>query len=162
MRKLVLKFAVLALAVLIASPVWAAKEEKKGEKKTNKAVAKAFELPTIITLSAEQMTKLAEVKKEYEPKLEELHKKQAGILTAEQKKAAQEASKAAKAAGKKGKEAKADVDAAVKLTDDQKKQQEEVSKELKELNGKIRDSIASFLTEEQKTHLKPMKKKKNA
>ena len=161
MRKLVLKFAVLALAVLIASPVWAAKEDKKKDK-ANKAVAKVFELPTIITLSAEQMTKLAEVMKEYEPKLEELHKKQANILTDEQKKARQEAMKAAKAAGKKGKEAKADVDAAVKLTDDQKKQQEEVAKETKELNGKIHDSIASFLTEEQKTHLKPMKKKKAA
>lgn len=161
MRKLVLKFAVLALAVLIASPVWAAKDEKKKDK-ANKAVAKVFELPTIITLSAEQMTKLAEVKKEYEPKLEELHKKQTSILTDEQKKARQEAMKAAKAAGKKGKEAKADVDAAVKLTDDQKKQQEEVAKETKELTGKIHDSIASFLTEEQKTHLKPMKKKKAA
>ena len=32
MRKFVLKFAVLALAVLIASPVWAAKEEKKDAK----------------------------------------------------------------------------------------------------------------------------------
>jgi len=161
MRKLVLKFAVLALAVLIASPVWAAKEDKKKDK-ANKAVAKVFELPTIITLSAEQMTKLAEVKKEYEPKLVELNKKQASILTDEQKKARQEAMKATKAAGKKGKEAKADVDAAVKLTDDQKKQQEEVAKESKELTGKIRDSIASFLTEEQKTHLKPMKKKKAA
>lgn len=161
MRKFVLKFAVLALAVLIASPVWAAKEEKKA-KGASKAVAKAFELPTIITLSAEQMTKLAEVKKEYEPKLEAAMKKQNEILTAEQKKARQEASKAAKAAGKKGKEAQADIAAAVKLTDDQKKQQEEVAKELKELNGKIKDQIASFLTAEQKAHLTTKKKKKDA
>ena len=162
MRKFVLKFAVLALAVLIASPVWAAKEDKKKEKSGGKAVAKAFELPSIITLSGEQMTKLAEVKKEFEPKLEAAFKKQNDILSAEQKKARQEASKAAKAAGKKGKEAQADIAAATKLTDDQKKQQDEVSKELKELNGKIREQISSFLTEEQKTHLTPMKKKKAA
>ncbi|MDB5334662.1 MAG: hypothetical protein JWN70_281 [Planctomycetaceae bacterium] len=161
MRKFVLKFAVLALAVLIASPVWAAKEDKKKEK-GGKAVAKAFELPSIIVLSAEQMTKLAEVKKEFEPKLEELNKKQAGILTDAQKTARKDAAKAAKAAGKTGKEAQAEVAAAIKLTDDQKKQQEEVGKELKELNGKIRNQISSFLTEEQKTHLVAKKKKKDA
>ncbi len=161
MRKIVLKFAVLALAVLIAAPVWAAKEEKKKEKGA-RAASRAFELPTTITLSAEQMTKLAEVKKEFEPKLEVLATKQRGILTAEQKKARQEASKAAKAAGKKGKEAQADIAAAMKLTDDQKKQQEEVDKEMKELNGKIRDQISSFLTAEQKANLTTKKKKKDA
>ena len=161
MRKMILKFAVLALAVLIAAPVWAAKDEKKKEKGA-RATSRAFVLPTTITLSAEQMTKLAEVKKEFEPKLEELAKKQGGILTAEQKKARQEASKAAKAAGKKGKEAQADIAAAMKLTDDQKKQQEEVDKEMKELNGKIRDQISSFLTAEQKANLTTKKKKKDA
>ncbi len=160
MRKFVLKFAVLALAVLIASPVWAAKEEKKA--KGGKAVAKAFELPTEITLTAEQKTKLEEVKKEFEPKLEELNKKQADILTAEQKTAKKDAAKAAKDAGKKGKEAAADVAAAVKLTDEQTKKQEEVGKELKALHGKVRDQISSFLTEEQKTHLVAKKKKKDA
>ena len=161
MRKFGLKIAMLALAVLIAAPVWAAKEDKKKEK-GGRAIAKAFELPTIITLSAEQMTKLAEVKQEFEPKLEELSKKQGNILTAEQKKARQEAAKAAKAAGKKGKEAQADIAAAVKLTDDQKKLQDEVEKELKELHGKIREKISSFLTAEQKVHLKDRKKKKDA
>jgi hypothetical protein len=161
MRKFVVKFAVLALAVLIASPVWAAKEEKKN-KGAAKAVAKAFELPTEITLTAEQQTKLADVKKEFEPKLQEVVKKQNEILTPEQKKARQEAMKTAKAAGKKGKELQADVAAAVKLTDEQKKKQEEVGKELKDLNGKVREQISGFLTAEQKVHLKTKKKNKNA
>lgn len=160
MSRLLGSVAVLALAVLVASPAWAAKED--GKKKGNKSVAKVFELPAEITLTAEQKTKLEEVKKEFEPKVTEITKKQDEILTAEQKKARAEAQKAGKAAGKKGKDLKADVDAAVKLTDEQKKKQEETSKELKDVTGKVREKISSFLTEEQKTHLKTKKKKKNA
>ncbi len=150
--------AVLALALLMASPVCAAQDGKKKDK-DNKAVAKAFELPTEITLNDEQKTKLEEVKKEFEPKLKEVAKKQADILTADQKKKRAEAAKAAKAAGKTGKDAKAEVDAAVSLTDEQKKKQEEVGKEMKNLTGQVREKISSFLTAEQKVHLKTKKKK---
>ena len=161
MRRILGTVAVLALAVLAASPAWAAKEDGK-KKKGNKAVAKVFELPTEITLTAEQKTKLDEVKKEFEPKLTEVAKKQNDILTAEQKTARAEAQKAGKAAGKKGKDLKADVDAAVKLTDEQKKKQDEAAKEMKEMTGKVKEKIGTILTEEQKTHLKTKKKKKNA
>lgn len=157
--------ALLALAVLMAAPLFAAEDgakKKKDKDKGNNAVAKAFELPTTITLSEEQNTKLAEVKKELEPKLAAVAKKRNDLLTAEQKTARTEAMKAAKAAGKKGKEAQADIAAAVKLTDEQKKKQAEIDKEFNEVTGQIKEKISAFLTADQKLLLKDKKKKKDA
>ncbi len=161
MRHFLKQIAVLALSVLVVSPLWAAEEggKKKKDKQLDNAVARSFELPSEITLTAEQKTKLEEVKKEFEAKVKEVVKKQNDILTPEQKKARGEATKTAKAAGKKGKDLQADVTAALNLTDEQKKKQEEVGKELKELNGQIREKISGFLTADQKAHLKTKKKK---
>lgn len=145
-----------------------AKPEAKEAKKKKKAnavkspVLNVLTLPKEITLTAEQQTKLDAVKTEFEGKLKELAKKQGEILTAEQKQARQAAMKSAKEAGKKGKEAKAEVDAAVKMTEEQKKQQEVVGAEIKEVQGKVREAINAFLTEEQKTHIKVPGKKKKA
>ena len=162
MRSLVKSLAVFALAFLVAAPLTAADAAKKKKDKGSRSVARAFELPATVTLTDDQKTKLDEVKKEYESKLTEVVKKQHDILTAEQQTARAAAAKTAKAAGKKGKDAKADVDAAVKLTDEQKKKHEEVGKELKELTGKIKESIGGFLTADQKALLKDRKKKKDA
>lgn len=154
------QMSVLALAVLVASPLWAADEAgKKKKERDNKAVAKAFELPTEITLTDEQKTKLAEVKKEFEPKLKEVAKKQADILTAEQKQKRIDVTKSAKAAGKTGKDLQAEVNAALSLTEEQKKKQAEVGKEMRDLTAQVREKISSFLTADQKVHLKTKKKK---
>lgn len=163
MSRLLKNISVIALAVLVASPMWADAQEKGKKKKDNldNAVAKSFQLPDTITLTDDQKTKLEEVKKEFDSKVREVVKKQNDILTAEQKKARNEVMKTAKAAGKKGKDAQADVNAALNLTDEQKKKQEEVGKELKDLNKQVREKIGTFLTEDQKALLKS-KKKKNA
>lgn len=163
MRQIVQRITVLAVAVLFALPVSAAKEDKAEKKKKgleNSPAMSVFNLPKTITLTAEQQPKFDAIKTEFEGKLKELAEKHNNVLTAEQKKAKQEAQKAAKAAGKKGKEAKADVDAAVKLTDEQKKQEEEISKEIKEIHGKVREKLNTVLTAEQQSQLKPGKKKK--
>jgi hypothetical protein len=162
MRKLIQGMTVLAVAFLIALPVSAAKQDKKKKGAENSPVLNVLKLPAEVTLTAEQQPKFDAVKTEFEGKLKELAEKQDGILTADQKQARQAAQKAAKAAGKKGKEAKADVDAAVKLTDDQKKQQEEVGKEIKDVQGKVREKLNSFLTEDQQSKLKAPGKKKKA
>ena len=60
--------------------------------------------------------KLADLRKEFEPKFKEAREKMESILTAEQKKARDEAFKAALAAGKKGKEFREAVESAMKLT----------------------------------------------
>ncbi len=67
-------------------------------------------------------------------------------LTPEQKKARTEAQAKAKADGKTGKEAKEAVDAAMKLTDEQKAAQKEVD----ELRAGLRKEAMALLTAEQK------------
>jgi len=167
MRQIVQRMTVLALALLIALPLCAedAKEGKKKKKEqdfSKSPVLNVLNLPKAITLTADQQAKFDAVKTEFTGKLKELAKKQNEILTPEQKKARQEAQKAAKAAGKKGKEAKADVDAAVNLTDDQKKATEAVNAEIKEVQGKVREKLNEFLTDEQKAQIKGPGKKKKA
>ena len=56
-----------------------------------------------LTLTDEQKTKVAELKKEYDPKFKENRAKFEGIMTDEQKKASKEAMDKARADGKKGK-----------------------------------------------------------
>ncbi len=75
--------------------------------------------------------------------------------------------KAARDSGKKGKELRSAVTSAIKLSDEQKKQMKEVSKELKELNGTVKGKLAKILTAEQLAKIKKpakgtKKKKKNS
>jgi hypothetical protein len=140
----------------------AAAQKEKGKKKAGMAAGQQiFTLPKEITLTDEQKTKLEEIKKEHGPKLAELTKKIDDTLTDDQKKARKEAGDKARADGKKGKDLQAAVDAAVALTDDQKKSQETVKPELTKLQGAIREKIHGLLTTDQQTHYKLPGKKKN-
>ena len=140
----------------------AAAQKEKGKKKAGMATGQQiFTLPKEITLTDDQKSKLEEIKKEHGPKLAELTKKMDDTLTADQKKARKEAGDKARADGKKGKDLQSAVDAAVNLTDDQKQAQEEVKPELTKLQGAIREKIHGLLTDDQKTHYKLPKAKKN-
>ncbi len=143
----------LMITIALSSGVAHAQKGKKAG--TNNP---AFAIPKEITLTAEQQTKLDEIKKEQGPKLAELTKKLDSILTDEQKAARKEAM--AKADGKKGKEAAAAVDEALKLTDEQKKQRAEIQPELAKLQLSVKEQIHGLLTDEQKTHYKLPKAKK--
>lgn len=131
-----------------------------GKKPKKAPENQVFAIPKEITLTDEQKTKLEEIKKEQGPKFAELTKKFDSVLTDEQKAARKEATAKAKADGKTGKDAKAAVDEAMKLTDDQKKQQAEVEPELNKLRLAIKEQIHGLLTDEQKTHYKLPKAKK--
>lgn len=140
-------------------------QQEKGKKKKdgpNQAVEAAFALLKDIDLTADQKEKFDALKKEYGPKLSELSQKVNGIYTADQKKARQEAAKEAKDSGKKGKEAKAAVDAAIKLTDEQKKQIDEVQPKLEALQKEIREKLTGLLTDDQKAKLPKAKGAKKA
>lgn len=152
----------LVLSFLACSPIAQAQEKAKKKDRPNAAVEAAFALPKEIELTAEQNEKVAALKKEYTPKLTELSQKINDILTAEQKKARQEASKKAKDDGKKGREAKAAVDEAMKLTAEQKKQMDELQPKLQAMQTEVREKVTALLTDDQKAKL-PKKKgaKKN-
>lgn len=143
----------LALVLVIAAGAMAADEEKKGKGKGKKGQRKAPSATARfvgkLDLSAEQKEKIAEIDKEFGGKVAELRKKQTSILTEDQVKARKDAFAAVKKSGKKGPEARKSVEAAVKLSDDQKKQMTEAQKASKELNGQILGALKKILTEEQ-------------
>lgn len=105
------------------------------------------------TLSDEQKEKIAPLNKEFGPRLAEFGKKRAAILTPEQRKAQNEARKVATEAGKKGKELQQAVNAAMKLTDDQKKKLADLAKEMAPLNKTLREKVLALLTDEQKAKI---------
>ena len=146
---------ILAVAVLIASPLLA-KEAKKKAAKPAPCPADQYLTRMLgnVTLTAEQKTQIDALKKEFGPKLKEARKKVDDVLTADQKKARGEAMKKAKADGKTGKEAAAAVAAAVKLTDDQKAKQAEAQKAVSALTKELDKAARDLLTPEQKASLK--------
>jgi Spy/CpxP family protein refolding chaperone len=113
-----------------------------------------------VDLTAEQKKQVAAVMKEYAPKLKEMHQKVDGILTAEQKKAREEAVTEAKAAGKKGADLYKAIHGAVKLTAEQKAQMGEVRKEMSAVQKEMNAKLLDLLTPEQKEQLKAKAKSK--
>ena len=153
MKKIITILTACVLTLSFVAPAVAADKKKK--------TPVAIKVPKSIELTAEQKTKLDALNKEFGPKLAELRKKQASIITADQKKARAEATKKAKADGKKGKELRAVTNAAFAITADQKAQQAETKKAMGALQKEIRTQFAALLTDEQKAKLKAGKKKKN-
>lgn len=155
----------LMLAVMIAASPLTAQDKKKA-KKTGKpknrplpAYIERIFNPKGITFNAEQKEKVAALKKDLGEKIVGFQKKRRSILTDEQRKARGAAFKAAREAKKKGEELRNAVDAAAKLTDEQKEQMNAVQKEQRELLAKIRAAINELLTDEQRQSLKKGKSK---
>lgn len=151
----------LVVAAMLVGPVFAADAVK--EKKPKQVPgAQFFALPTEITLTADQQTKVDELKKEYGDKLKTLVTARDEILTKEQRKARGDAQKAAKDAGKKGKDIAAAVDEATQWTDGQKDKYTKAEAEVQTLGAEVKGKVHALLTEEQKAKLPQPKKKKNS
>jgi len=155
---------VVALVVLVASPILAAegKRKQKAEPKPRPCpVAMQIEKATEgLTLTDDQKAKLEEIKKECGPKAAEAVKKAESVLTEEQKKARAEAMKAARQAGKSKEETTKAVEEAVKLSDDQKKQIADAKAEMQAVNKGVREKIMGVLTPEQKAEIRKAQKAK--
>jgi Spy/CpxP family protein refolding chaperone len=149
----------LALVALVATSSFA-QEKKKKNAGPPQQVAQMIKKTEGLGLSEEQTKKVKEIAESYTPKFREVNQKLNAVLTAEQKKARQEAQAKNKADGKKGKEAQAAIEAASNLTDEQKKVQSEVQASQKELSAKFREEVVSVLTPEQKEKFAPPKKAK--
>jgi len=162
MRSLMRVMFVWGLMLSVVAMAGAAEEVKAKGKKKEAALGgqQVFQLPTEITLTEEQQAKLEALKKEHSPKLAELAKKLDEGITDDQKKARREAVAKTKADGKKGKEAQAEVEAALSLTDEQKKKRAEIQPEMAKLQQSIKEQIHAMLTDDQRTHYKLPKAKK--
>lgn len=149
----------LLLSLVIVLPATAAQEKKKRAEPINASLQ--FITDAGIELTAEQKTKVDELKKEYGPKLTAAVAKRDDMITKEQRKARKEATDAAKTAGKKGKELRAAGEAALKLSDEDKKKYDAADKEVIDLQATIRTKATDLLTAEQKAKVAPERKKKN-
>jgi hypothetical protein len=157
-------FAILALVTACVIPALAQEGQKKKKKGPQQAQAISAMMKKVesLGLSEEQTAKIKKIGEEMAPKFNELNQKLNTVLTPEQKKARQEAVAKNKADGKKGKEANEAIDAALALTDEQKKVQADVQASMKELSGKLNAAVLEVLTAEQKAKFQPAKKGKKA
>ena len=153
MKRIVGGMLTLALAALVAGPL-PGEDAKKPEKKAE-AYAGLFSFGKKITLDKKQQDSLAALKAEYAPKLAEVDKKMAPILTPERRKTAEEARKKALGEGTKGKElAKVYMDA-LKLTPEEKKELGPINKVRNALVKEINEKKMALLTAEQKEGCSP-------
>lgn len=109
------------------------------------------QLPRELELTDDQKAKLADIEKKYADKLKAAQDK--AKLTEAQTSAQREAFGKAREEGKQGDEARAAVEAALNLTDDQKKGREELAALTKE----ITTEVEGLLTDEQKAKLKELR-----
>jgi hypothetical protein len=150
----------MVLVMLISGPAMAGSKGKvTRDKGTRSQVERTLGFLKGIDLTSEQKTKVEGLKSEYGLKMTEAKGKIDSILTAEQKQARRDAQRAAKAAGKTGKAAKAEIEAAVKFTDDQKTKWSAANQQMKSLKQDLRSKAEDLLTADQKTQItKPYKK----
>ena len=160
LSKILFAGCVLSLvAAIIAVPDSQGQEKKK--KKNDPAAAMKKKLDDA-ELPADVLEKAKKVVDEHAPKIAEAQAAVDAILTDEQKKARSAAQKAAKDAGKKGKEAQADVEAALKLTDEQQAKMKEANDALAKATAARNEALGALLTDEQKQKVGIKgKKKKN-
>jgi len=161
MKPLLLKTLVVSCLMGLVA-VGFAQQDKKKKGGGNDPTAKLRTKVQESDLGADLKEKVVKVIDENAGKLKELQAKVDAVLTDEQKAAQKAAKKAAKDAGKKGPEAAAEVTAALKLTDEQKKKMDEAQKALDAARGEMNKAIAALLTDEQAQSLGVKgKKKKN-
>jgi Spy/CpxP family protein refolding chaperone len=145
--------AVIASLVLVDS--LSAQQNRQGPgRRGGYSVIDRVERVKDLKLTDDQKAKLADLKKAYAPKLKELSGTLDKVLTADQKKARDEAIKAAREAHKRGPEVRESIQAAMKLTDAQKAKLAEGRKAMGTLNKEIGAKVNKILTPEQQDVLK--------
>lgn len=109
--------------------------------------------PRGITFSKEQQEKVAQLQKEYVPKLREVQQARNQIYTVEQRRARPEAIQQAREDGKQGQELRRIINQAIKLTDDQQKRLADLRDQQTKLLQTIQNEIRSLMTVEQRQKL---------
>jgi hypothetical protein len=154
---LVATFCVLLAALTSPAAFGKAKQKRKAD-----PAARIKKKLDAAELSAESKAKANKVIDEHAAKLKEAQAKVDAVLTAEQAQAQKQARKDARTAGKKGKEAKAALEAALKLTPEQKTKLAAAQTALQAAQGELTKALRGVLSSDEiaKVGLK-MKKKKN-
>ena len=112
-----------------------------------------FQLPGV-EFSEDQRAKADDIREKYMPRLMEIQREHDGILTEDQRRQLRRALQDARDSGKRGKDFRDAVDAALKLTDEQKEKMAANQKARFELTGQIQEELRKLLTEEQRRRLR--------
>ena len=148
----------LALAVALGSFVLAQDNDRQNNRRQPPALFQQFFTLPGIELWEEKLEKVEELRKEFVPKLTENQNRWNGVITDEQQQARREAFQKARDAGKEGQQLRNAVDAAIKLTEEQKEQQAALRKERDTLLSEIRTQLTALLTDEQRATLRPSRR----
>ena len=110
-----------------------------------------------LELTDDQKTKIADLKKTYEPKFKDFHDKMVAALTDDQKTKLEEGKKkVAEATGQDRMTAMRDLMTSVAITDDQRTKLREIGTEQQPVMQEARKAFLDVLTAEQKAKLPPM------
>ncbi|MFT5525873.1 MAG: acetyl esterase [Pirellulaceae bacterium] len=139
---------IVSVIIVSQSIVWLAGPLVAQERSRNSPDG-IFE-PAGVELTAEQRTQIAALREGLLASTRKLQQQLGEIYTREQRTARQEAIKAARAAGKSGNEAREAVEAAVKITAEQKAEINKIRKTRFALIAKARADVESLLTPEQR------------
>ena len=163
---------VVAVALLIATAAVAQEQPKKKGRRgklgpTAQAVMRLHRLHEALgelDLTQEQKEELKKLRETLGPKGKEILGKMEDVLTEEQKIAGDEAMREVKESGKKGRALFVAIEAALKLTDEQKEKMDKIAPEVSALQRQAMKEIRGILTPEQQEKLKekmqPPKRKK--
>jgi Spy/CpxP family protein refolding chaperone len=161
----------VALVLLIAAAAVAQEKPKKKRRgrlgPTGQAVLRLDRLHTALEeldLTEEQKEELKKLRETLGPKAKEIFGKMQDVLTEEQKSAGEAAMREAKESGKKGRALFEAIEAALKLTDEQKEKMDKIAPDVSALQRQAMKEIRGILTPEQQEKLKekmrPPRKKK--
>ena len=155
MRRALTAFVLLLLAVAVAMPLVADGQEgaRKGKNKRKQQQGPAAQFKkqlAEVDLTEAQQTQIDEIVAKHSPGIEAAQQKVSQLLTADQRRARNAAMKKAREAGKKGKQLRADVDAALQLTAEQKASLDKAEQEARDAQQKLRQEVAAVLTPEQR------------
>jgi hypothetical protein len=115
-----------------------------------------------VELSDDQQAEADDLRKKYQGQLVELQRQQRSVFTAEQRRARQASLRASRDAGKNAQQTRDAAEAAVKLTDEQRKQLAGIQKEQADLFAKIQGEVRDLLTDQQRTQLQRGQRNRNA
>ena len=154
-RVIVLSVALtLTIAGTILSQERRRQDTERAQQRQQAAVQPGFTLRGV-EFTEDQKVEVEKLRKKYMPQLMDIEGKHSSILTDEQRQSQRTALQAAREAGKQATALREAVDAAVKLTDEQKKTLATIRKERDDLLAQIQDELRSLLTDDQRKQLRP-------
>ena len=152
MRTAFASFVIFGL--LTARPIIGQEARNQRDSRQQRAVPQFVFSVRGVEFSADQQVTIEELRKKYSPQLIDIQRRQGSVVTAEQRRARQEAFRAAREARKSGQEAREAADAAAKLTDEQRKQMAANQKEQSDLVATIQGELRKLLTDKQRAQLR--------